>query len=180
MNIWYSTPGRGDKNIGKAFNDFCSLIKDDEDWICLRDGDTMFLQPFWTKQIEDVIAKHGSEYQLFGCMTNRLNDGHQLHLGKRSEETDIMYHKQVADYYFKDHYDEVGDAPFVAGMFLLFQKKLWNEIKFLENSIHFDRLFSESVKGKGYKIGLLKGLYIFHYYRMGSSNPGFDYKHLLP
>jgi hypothetical protein len=62
----------------------------------------------------------------------------------------------------------------VAGLFMLFPKRLWNKHKFEEGSImikkgakqgFFDFWFSDYVLKTG-RIGLAKGLYIFHLYRL--------------
>src|SRR5690606_25236005 len=63
INIWYSNPYNTSKNIGKALNDFCALVPD-KDWICLQDGDMLYLTPEWGKQIEDVVKTHGDNFGL--------------------------------------------------------------------------------------------------------------------
>jgi hypothetical protein len=60
----------------------------------------------------------------------------------------------------------------VAGLFMLFQKKLWRQFPFREGPIigedgqYFDWEFSTRVLRAGRSIALIKGLYLLHYYRM--------------
>lgn len=177
--IWYSNPYSTEKNIGKALNEFCALVPDD-DWICLQDGDMMYLTPDWGKQIQDVITSIDDSYGLIGCMTNRLARNVQR-LGDIDDNHDILYHYEIAKDLKEKHYGAVEDVTskrYIAGMFMLFPKKVWNKTKFKENNIAFDDYFSKSVIKNGYKLGLMKGLYVYHFYRGWSSSPKTSKAHL--
>src|SRR5690606_27666121 len=65
--IWYSNPYSTQKNIGKALNEVCELVPDD-DWIGLQDGDMMYLTTDWGLQIEEALKKYGNEFSLIGCL----------------------------------------------------------------------------------------------------------------
>lgn len=182
-NIYYFTPMRGDKNLGSAINSHCELVKNEEDWICIIDQDTCFLYPFVSKQIEDVIEKHGETYQLFSCVTNRLGLDWQLPYGL-SKDTNISNHYIIAEKHFKEYYDEVVESKSpTAGLFMLFKKKTWFNNKFedgiiTKHGVFIDWYFSASILKKGGKIGIMKGLYLFHYYRLHQKNAR-EYNHLL-
>lgn len=178
--IWYFVPGRSDKNIGKALNDHCNLVKNEDDWIVTMDGDMMFLQPFWAKQLEDIIMKHGNKYRLFVPVTNRIASLRQRPFPEDFENFDMLHHKKVADKLYTEHYDEVADytkAP--AGLMLVFQKRIYDRIKFREKRIDFDTIFGRKMMMNGFKMGLMKGFYVFHGYRMGQENPMGYKSHLL-
>lgn len=178
--IWYSNPYSTEKNIGKALNEFCELVPD-EDWICLQDGDIMYLTPDWGKQIEYVVSNYGHKYSLFGCMTNRLGRNIQRLNGEFSENHDVQYHYNIAKELSENYFGEVEDITrrkYIAGMFMLFPKKIWNQIKFKENTPAFDDYFSTDIVRKGKKIALIKGLYVYHAYRIWSDTPIGDRKHL--
>lgn len=180
IKVWYSNPYSTEKNIGKALNDFCENVPDG-DWICLQDGDILYLTSDWGKQIEDVIKKHGQNYGLMGCMTNRLGRAIQR-IGDMDSNHDILKHYDTAVKMSKQHWAEVEDITkkkYIAGMFMLFPKSLWKKVKFRENTASFDDHFSKDVLKKGYKLGLMKGLYVYHLYRAWSSNPSKDRAHLL-
>lgn len=178
MTVHYISPYSTDKNFGKAINDACSIVPD-SDYICLRDGDSMFLTSSWGAQIEETIKRHGRKYSLICCLTNRLGRPIQRYKGEFSTNTDIMHHYSIAEELEREHWAEVEDITVkrrVAGMFMLFPKTLWNSIKFEENTAQFDDRFSNAVVRKGKKLGLMKGLYVFHFYRL-NKNPR-DTSHL--
>ena len=180
VKIWYSNPYNTDKNIGKGLNEFCALVPDN-DWICLQDGDMMYLTPDWGVQIKEAVQRYGDAFGLIGCMTNRLSRPIQR-VGEFDDNHDILYHYEIAKELLKESYgvvEDVTDKKYIAGLFMLFPKSLWNEIKFAENSPAFDDLFSKAVFKKGHKLGLMKGLYVYHFYRGWSNNPTKDRKHLL-
>lgn len=180
MKIWYSNPYSTEKNIGKALNEFCALVPEG-DWICLQDGDIMYLTPTWGKQIEETVKKWGHRYSLMGCLTNRLGRPIQRYNGEFSNNFDIKHHYNIAKEIEDSSWAKVEDITHkkrIAGMFMLFPKSLWNEIKFAENKHNFDDIFSTAVVKRGRRLGLMKGLYVFHSYRIWSDHPGRDTNHL--
>lgn len=180
VKVWYSNPYSSSKNIGKALNDFCGLVPDG-DWICLQDGDICYLTSDWGRQIEDTLKEHSDKFGLIGCMTNRLGRPIQR-IGEMDNDHDMMKHYETAKTMALEHYAEVEDITkkkYIAGMFMLFPKSVWNKVKFRENNIAFDDHFSNDVRKKGYKLGLMKGLYVYHLYRAWSDNPTKERAHLL-
>ncbi len=166
--VWYFTPGRGDKNLGRAYNEHCALVPDG-DWICIMDGDVLFLNPFWPKQIEDIIEKHGNDYPLISCLTNRLGLVNQLPYGF-SNDPNILNHAKISDEHFEKYYDEVyRTTSQTAGLFMLFPKSTWNKVKFkpgLTNGGTFvDFSFADTVMKELGFIGIARGIYLFHFYR---------------
>lgn len=174
IQVHYLTPASSDKNLGKQYNIACENIKNDDDWICLRDGDTMFLTPDWMSQIEDIIENYGDKYGLISCYTNRLGLKHQLYQGKISTDFNVYTHLKIAEQLRDQYWDTVIDSPtYTAGLFMLFKKSLHKKIKFSNGlttangkQIFVDADFSQRVLASGYKIGLAKGIYLFHAYRI--------------
>lgn len=177
----YDTSG----NIGKGLNEAIDQVQNLEDWICLRDGDAMYLRADWGKRIEASINNFGQEYSLMSCFTNRLNPNtmrHQLHGGICSKETDMLKHLDIYDTYPSEpEMNLVPKGKVIAGFFMLFQKKTWLKVGgFAEKNIHFDSDFTTKVQGKGLKVGVMTNLYVYHLYRswnLGNS-PQIDTKHL--
>ena len=134
--IHYLTPGRADKDIGKAYNDACSLIPDG-DWICIRDQDSLFWPETSLKQIETIVKTYGKTYSLFGAMTNRLNSEGQRPYPEDFDNLDILHHKKIADELAVENWGKIKEynKP-IAGLFMVFPKILWNEVKFTEKSIN--------------------------------------------
>jgi glycosyltransferase involved in cell wall biosynthesis len=179
--VWYSNPYSTKKNIGKALNDFCELIPYG-DWICLQDGDMMYLTPDWGVQIEQAISMHGDKYSLMGCLTNRLGRPIQINDTKDYDNHDIKHHYAIAKKLSKEHFgvvEDITNKKYVAGLFMLFPKSVWLNHKFEENNPAFDDAFSKSITKKGGKLGLMKGLYVYHAYRIWSKAPRRDRGHLL-
>lgn len=164
--IYYSTPFRSDKNIGKANNDFISLLPDDA-WVCITDGDALWLRPDWGKCIEEVIKEHGEEYTLIGCVTNRLGGLHQCYNNEFSQDTNMRNHYDISNELWETNGTKIESTSGVAGVCMIFKKSTWKKVGgFKENIITADTEFNKAVKRIGGKIGLAKGLYILHSYRI--------------
>lgn len=179
MNIHYIQPYAVDKNYGRAYNEACARVPQG-DWICIRDGDSMLLRPEWGKQLLHIIENHGHRYALLGCMTNRLRNPEQLYNGEFSRDPDVRNHKVIADHLYEQHYGDVKDCngP-VAAMMMLFHRSTWDRVKFQENCINFDVLFSDDIRRLGGRLGIMQGVYCFHYYRFDQPDPCNYIKHLL-
>lgn len=183
--VHHITAGRGDKNIGKAINDIVKGLPD-EDWVCFRDIDSFpLLHEQFLKQCEEIAYKE--EFDLIGCMTNRLNLEGQLYKGVISENPDVLYHKKIATELFEKHGASVlSTYQNIGGLMLFFPKRLWISVNgFDEGAIvsskgnYFDHEFCEKAKKSGAKLGIAKGIYLFHFYRFGSATPNLDNKHLF-
>lgn len=183
IQVHHITPARSDKDFGKAVNQIIEGLPD-QDWICLRDIDTF--PPYhevFIKQIEAVAnSNHG--YSLLGCMTNRLGLDYQLVKGMFSE-MDITKHREKAkELSIKNTIKPLSGAQTVGGVMMLFSKSTWLKAgKFPEGGIKIkgsfvDYHFSRSVAKFG-KLGICEGIYLFHNYRIDSSNPTRDIKHLI-
>lgn len=164
--IYYSTPFRTDKNIGRANNEFIKLLPDDS-WVCITDGDALWLRPDWGKCVEEVIIKHGNEFGLIGCVTNRLGGLHQCYNNVFSEDMDMRNHYSIANELWEKEGSNVEKTTGVAGVCMIFKKSTWKKAGgFKEKLITADTEFNKSVSRLGLKIGLAKGLYMMHSYRV--------------
>lgn len=179
IKVFHITPYlTGD--IGKAINETIEHLPDDA-WICLRDFDTLFLLPQQGNWIEQIVESD-PPFDLIGCSTNRLNSGYQLYGEERSEDPNILNHMQKAVHSFEQHKLTIEEVPVgtpLAGMFLLFRKSLWQEFKIEERSIQFDLILSEQLQEAGKRLGIARGIYIFHTYRLGAKDPRSAINHLL-
>lgn len=180
MNIHHIQPYAEDLNIGRTYNEACYLtLAGQDDWFVITDHDAMYLHPKSKSQVHDNIRKYGDTYDIFGCLTNRVSVPQNLYGGKMSDNPDVTYHRQIAERLHVEHYGEIYPTKKItAGFFLAFSKKVWEEHPFVENSVHLDRLFCESVLKSGGQIGIMMGVYMFHYYRFGAKRPQFEYDHL--
>lgn len=181
MKIHYIQPFRSDKNIGKAINDaIIQLNPDDNDWIVHVDQDVCFLRPDSKKQIEEIL--NTTDYRLLGVMTNRLGLTYQLHWGFADPDDSIMNHLRYANELHNNHYGQVKEVKRgpIAAMVMCFKVSDWRSVGgFAENNIQFDIKFSDDLRLKGCNLGVIKGVYVFHLYRMWSNkDPLTEIKHL--
>ena len=179
MQIYYSNPYHTGKNIGKAINDFCSIVPSMDDWIVMQDGDILYLTSDWGKKIYDALESEGDKFGLVGCYTNRLRGIHQLEGGKLSFNHDLTDHYLIARKYTLPGIQDIGSLG-VAGFFMTFKKSTWARVGgFEENTIVFDTRFNIMVRSLGLKIGLIRSLYVYHSYRIWNDiDPCNDSKHL--
>lgn len=180
--IFYVQTYDYDVNIGRGYNEHIKCLPDDA-WICINDSDSLYLNPKFGHQLSDIINKHGDEYALLGCVTNRLGGLHQVFEGKFSNDFDVKNHYQIAEKLYKDHYDEVQETSGVAGLLMLFKKSTWLDVGgFQENNIACDTAFNKAIIDRKLgKIGIMKGVYLFHSYRIWQNNhimAWHDVKHL--
>jgi len=167
-NIYYSTPYSLEKNLGRAYNEEMARLPKDSDWMCFVDSDTCFLMPDYGHQIHNIVERH-PEAGMLTCLTNRVGCIAQLHEGKMSEISDIKYHKRIAAAVQKKYWCKVKKINIpISGVMMIMQKKLWKKIPFSEKLgiLGVDNLISKKILAKGYPIYLMRGVYIFHYYRM--------------
>ena len=186
MQVHHITPGRSDKNIGKAINDLIDGLPED-DWICLRDIDTIPMHHLTFFEQCEAIANRG-EYDLVGCMTNRLGVKYQLYKDEFSDDFDLRNHLEIGKGLYKKYGNMVEDAPSViAGIMMLFPVRIWEYVGgFQEDGIvqkggFFDVVFNKKVRSiANGRIGVAKGIYLFHLYRpwVSGKDIRLQYKHL--
>jgi len=175
--IYYISPYRPDRNIGKTINDnIRQLNAADEDWIVHTDQDVLFLLPDTKQRIETILS--ATTFDILGAVTNRLGINSQLVQGAFNI-TDIKEHIRIAEQLQSNTVAEYHDI--LAAFCLCFRIKTWKQLGgFAENSLSFDSTFSIMAKRSGLKLGLMTGIYVFHLYRMMSDNPMMAIHHLLP
>lgn len=168
FDLFFFSPYARDGNLGKAYNSYMELVPRDEDWVCFYDRDVFFLTPDYGLQIHELILRH-PEAGLLTSLTNRIGCPAQLYEGKLSEESDILYHQQIASQLQRHHRLEVQQIdPPVSGFLMVMKKEVWKGVRFSEqrNLLGVDWQFTKRLAAKGYPIYLMKGLYVFHYYRL--------------
>lgn len=180
--VHHITPGRSDKNFGKSVNDLVRGLPED-DWVCLRDIDTIpaYHETFFS--LCEKIASSGKA-DMVGCMTNRVGLPHLLHGGKISDNFNYLYHRNIGKQLAVSNGAKVDITDYyIAGFFMLFPKKTWTAIGgFPENGIMIDQAFvdwhvCDKVSKLGLKIGIARGIYVFHAYRCWKNVR--DTKHLI-
>lgn len=183
MKVHHLTPYAVDKNIGKSYNEACALIPGG-DWICIRDGDTMFTSPDWGRRVQEVAENaNSSGFSLIGAKTNRIGGicDHSLVTGVFDVE-DMSFHAKLENEVWDNWKDSIrmtrAHDP-IGGFFMLFPQFWWQATYFPENCITFDIGFTNRIRSLGGKVGIATGIYLYHFYRGWSDNPQMDTKHLL-
>ena len=163
--INYIQPYSPELNIGGSYNEACARC---EDWICITDQDTLKFEGF-ADRVQEIVERADKD-MIITCRTNRLAKSNKNLVPGMYEEGDINKHREVYHSLWEEHGAELEptDQP-IAGVFMLFHKSVWEQVKFREYSIQFDMQFTQDCKKAGFKPMVATGLYIFHLYRWGKN-----------
>jgi GT2 family glycosyltransferase len=140
----------------------------------------MFTVRAFGHKIQEIIDAN-PEYSTFTCMTNRVMTPYQR-LMEHWYNNDMSEHWEIGanrwDTFHTKVKDVTDEQPF-SGVMILTQKKTWEAVGgFREGHgmLGIDNQYHLDCKEKGFKVGLMQGIYLMHYYRNG--NPS-DKAHLL-
>lgn len=177
--IYYSTPYDTLKNVGKYYNDFMELLPSDDCWAVFTDGDAMFTTYDYGHIVEAAIETYGEDYPLMTCVTNRLGRKEQTIAGTWNSD-DMPFHRNIGETLKDDWLSEVDDITHwkpIGGVMLAINKGAWEKVgKFKEDGmLGVDNDIFTKIKQAGMRVGLMKGIYLYHWYRGGSNkkNPLF-------
>ncbi len=169
------SPYDNEKNLGKAYNEAMKYYNAD-DWVCLKDHDTLFLLP-------DTI-RHISRYtELFPdagiltCLTNRLANAEQMMLPRCDEDDRIRLHIKVAELREKSLYDTTKLNKPISGFLMVIRKSTWDRIKFDDGCLGVDNKYHLKIVAAGLDVLRMNGIYVWHTYRL--INGVRDKKHLV-
>jgi GT2 family glycosyltransferase len=169
--VFHTIPWNSDKLIGVSYNETMSLI-DNDDWICFLDGDAVHTSSFFGKRIEDII-NNNPDYSLLTCYTNRIGCDYQIAPNVNRDSNDQSYHRKFGENLWNTFGTKVVDitnkSP-LSGVLILIKKSSWSQVGGfkeigmlgVDNDIHF------KFKNNGLKVGLMKGMYVQHWYRGGN------------
>jgi len=157
-----------EKNIGKAYNRYMNLIGNN-DWACFIDHDAMFTTPDWYNQLYDIIEKN-PDYSCFTVVTNRVGNPGQRFAGIDQNNHDIKYHREIGEIAQQQFYSTVKDITsehLLSGVVILIKKSAWKDADGFgeQGFLGIDNYFHAALKKVGKKVGLMKGIYVYHYYR---------------
>ena len=169
--IYYFVPYSTEKNLGRYYNDCMSMIPKGS-WACFVDGDAMFTTPDFGHQMQEIVDSN--DYMLYTCMTNRVGTKYQLMDGAWNVE-DMPTHRGIGKMLQLNkrlEVDEITNNAPMSGVLMLVNKDAWFKsdrfkeggLLGIDNSIHY------SIRNSGHKVGLMRGVYVQHWYRGGSGN----------
>lgn len=174
--IYYSIPYSTEKNIGKYYNQFMNILPNDDDYACFVDGDTIFTTSNYGHIIEKVVNENPN-IGCFTCYTNRIGCPWQVLPGIDKDNNDMKYHrdigKQIQTIYDSicEDVTNVSDRQVMSGVLILLKKSTWKKIGgFEENGmLGIDNDLHRKIKRYNEKIYIMKGIYLFHWYRWPNS-----------
>jgi GT2 family glycosyltransferase len=167
VNIPYC-PKTEAQDLGKAYNTFMSIL-DDNDWACFLDHDAMFTTVNWYHQIEDIINQNPN-VGVFTAITNRIGNPHQRYIEKSNDRIhDIKLHRAIGKTVqerYKTSVKDLTDSQLISGVVLVIKKKTWQEVGgFKCGFLGVDNDIHQKCKNHGYKVLLMQGVYVYHWYR---------------
>ncbi len=163
----------------EAWDHYMALVSNPADWICMMDGDIAFFNADFGHHIQQYIDKY-PDTGIFTCYASRSGTSWMMPDKNIYNSTDILEHKRKADHHIKKcRLDVVEINNRVTGHLMVIKKDTWNLIRDRVNQscddlsiLSVDSKISRAVLASGLKIRLMKGIYVFHYYRHleGASN----------
>lgn len=170
--IWYFTPYAFNKKLVEAFDAYMSLIENPNDWICSMDGDVAFLRSDFGHHMQEYIDKY-PDTGIFTSYVSRSRTPWMMPPNHIFNDTNIINHKRKTDWHFNNQHIDVAEINTrVIGCLMLMKKSTWLLVRdeVLEKCadkkiLSVDTIISQTVLGKGLKLRLMKGIYIYHYYR---------------
>lgn len=179
--IYFFIPWDTGKNLGRCYNQCLSILPNENDYACFIDGDANFTTTFFGKQLEDIVKKY-PECGIFTAYANRIGCSWQRKGIWKSD--DMIVHREIgrmlseSDYDAIEDHSRIGNENQMGGVLMLIRKSTWEKVgKFNDNGIlGIDNDFHRKAEASGEKVYLMKGVYLYHYYRMGNEH---DKQHLL-
>ena len=150
-------------------------VQNNQDWVAIIDGDTMFLQSDFGTQLQDYVSKY-PDTGLFTCYSSRCSYPYQVPEGVDQENASIVYHKLISDK-VRDTYglNVISLTTRISGHLMMIQKSTWESIlpevsrrvkQKGKKVLGVDTQISWAIIHSGRKIRLMQGIYIMHYFRL--------------
>jgi len=162
-------PYEADAKLDCSYNECMSGVPDDG-WGCFIDHDAMFTTVDWFLQLQQVI-KENPQYDCFTVVTNRIYNEEQA-IKIDQDNHNMRYHRAVGASIQKENGSNIKDittGAAMSGVVILIKKSAWQKCKFrpMDNGSMYgiDGLFHKDLKEKGFKVGIMLGVYVYHWYR---------------
>jgi hypothetical protein len=170
--IYYFTPYSLNKKLFEAYDDCMALLKDD-DWACFLDGDTLFFESNFGHQVQEYVEKY-PDTGLFTCYSSRCGYGYMVPPGTMQDSDSIIYHrKRSKEIYQKYHLQVLELNQHIAGHLMCIKKNTWMQIREDlmrvtdgANLLGVDTQITNKMLKHGFRILLMQGIYLMHYYRL--------------
>ena len=171
--IWFFTPYSFEKKMLAAWQAYMGLVKDDDDWVVMMDGDIAIFQANFGHIVREYIDKY-PDTGLFTCYASRSGTGYMMPEKNLMNAHNIMIHHHLSEKLQRERYLRAKEIDRrVTGHFMCIKKATWKAIsKEVEkeceglNILSVDTKISETILRRGMKIRLMESLYVLHYYRL--------------
>lgn len=181
--VSYRIPWDGEKNIGASYNRELRNLGPEYDYVCFLDYDCTPMQSNFGKIVEDAIRAN-RQYDVYTCLTNRVMCKNQVTDYVDKHSNDIEYHKKIGRNHWLIYGSDVKDITYgglISGMCMIVSRKAFeltggfNE----DGMLGVDNDFHKRCLENNIKIGLIQGLYCYHYYSGKVADGSRSVKHLL-
>jgi len=166
MHIDVRIPWEPGRRLGYACN---RMMKTVEDWAIILDWDVLMLNAHWYDMCSHTIEKLGHSAGLISCMTNRI--GCALQREHHNDTDDIgwhMNHARQIEIAYRGILDDVTYKPNkLSGMFFMTHREAWDKVGGVpgDKFIGMDNYYHDRIREAGYRIYIMRDLYVFHNYR---------------
>lgn len=178
MKLFHVIPWNSNKNIGISYNTSMKIVGSN-DWICFLDGDAIHTTTYFGSRIESII-QNNPEFTLFTCYTNRVGTPYQIAPGVDKNTNDLNYHRNFGESLWQNFTTSVLDitnnSP-LSGVVILIKKTTWERVGGFNETgmLGVDNDIHTKCRTAGFKVGLMQGIYVQHWYRGGNQK---DISHL--
>lgn len=170
--IAYAPKGH-QKDLGWTYNKYMEILPDDDDWACFLDHDAMFTTTDWFSQLEEIVAQN-PQYALLSALTNRTGNTEQRVSNIDYNNQDICYHRRIGKIAQQQHrmaVVDVSNSRSISGVVILVKKAAWKKTGgFTPGFLGVDCDFSQRIVNSGQKVGIMTGIYVYHWYRFEDSD----------
>jgi hypothetical protein len=182
--IYFFTPYSFEKKLFEAYDTYINLLSGENDWACFIDGDACFFENNFGHQVKNYIEKY-PDTGIFTSYASRCGYKFMVPEDIDQNNDSIKYHRSKSQEIYEKlngQVKEINDN--ISGHLICIKKSTWLIIRdelFTvcagANLLGVDTQISNIILGHGLKIRLMRGVYLFHYYRLAE---GKSYKqHLI-
>ena len=171
--IWFFTPYSFQKKLFEAWDAYMNLVQDPNDWVCMMDGDVLFLIADFGHQMQEYIDKY-SDTGLFSCYASRAHRQEYIRKGVDMENPSVLYHYDQSEKCRNTlhlNVKEIGKPAL--GHLMLIKKATWllirdrvKELTAQHNILGVDVRISRAISELGMPVLLMRGIYVLHFFRI--------------